>query len=198
MLGTYRTHCLLCPSKEYSLVLPGTYLHLSQVKHVRLKCLTQGTNNETSYISLKTCPKRALSPDDKQRNYYKAPCSNHCATSHCILNDYKDSLFYTECVVTDNQNGALAQCCFTMLRQRSRHCLGESLLLCFTSVLGLRPPGLEFRILCGGHHSSHHPQEVLLAQFSLYVHKSGLEPDSFHFIFFIIVRDGKILHSLNE
>ena len=31
--------------------------------------------------------------------------------------------------------------------------------------------------------SSHHPQEVLLALFSLYVHKGGLKPDSFHFIF---------------
>ena len=31
-------------------------------------------------------------------------------------------------------------------------------------------------------HSSHHPREVLLAQFSLYVHKNGLQPDSFHFI----------------
>ena len=31
--------------------------------------------------------------------------------------------------------------------------------------------------------SSHYPQEVLLAQFSLYVHKGGLKPDSFHFIF---------------
>ena len=31
--------------------------------------------------------------------------------------------------------------------------------------------------------SSHHPQEVLLAQFSLYVHKGGLKPDSFHFHF---------------
>ena len=29
--------------------------------------------------------------------------------------------------------------------------------------------------------SSHHSQEVLLVQFSLYVHKSGLKPDSFHF-----------------
>ena len=29
--------------------------------------------------------------------------------------------------------------------------------------------------------SSHHPQDVLLAQFSLYVHKSGLKSDSFHF-----------------
>ena len=29
--------------------------------------------------------------------------------------------------------------------------------------------------------SSHHPQEVLLAQLSLYVHKGGLKPDSFHF-----------------
>ena len=34
-------------------------------------------------------------------------------------------------------------------------------------------------------HSSHHPQEVLLAQFSLYVHKVGLKPDSFHFHFYI-------------
>ena len=34
--------------------------------------------------------------------------------------------------------------------------------------------------------SSHHPQEVLLAQFSLYVHKGGLKPDSFHFIFTIV------------
>ena len=31
-------------------------------------------------------------------------------------------------------------------------------------------------------HSSHHPQEVLLTQFSLYVHKGGLKPDSFHFV----------------
>ena len=30
--------------------------------------------------------------------------------------------------------------------------------------------------------SSHHPQEVLLAQFSLYVHKGGLKPDSIHFV----------------
>ena len=28
--------------------------------------------------------------------------------------------------------------------------------------------------------SSHHPQEVLQAQFSLFVHKGGLKPDSFH------------------
>ena len=31
-------------------------------------------------------------------------------------------------------------------------------------------------------YSSHHPQEVLLAQFSLYVHKGGLNPQLFHFI----------------
>ena len=51
-------------------------------------------------------------------------------------------------------------------------------------MLGLRPTGFEFRILCMGavpSHSSHYPQEVLLAQFGLYVHKSGLKPDSFHF-----------------
>ena len=31
-------------------------------------------------------------------------------------------------------------------------------------------------------HSSHHPQKVLLAQFSLYVNKGGLKPHSFHFL----------------
>ena len=36
--------------------------------------------------------------------------------------------------------------------------------------------------------SSHHPQEVLLAQFSLYVQKGGLKPDSFHFLFFSLAK----------
>ena len=51
------------------------------------------------------------------------------------------------------------------------------------SVLGLRPPGLKFRIMCleGSVNLIHHPQEVLLAQFSLYVHKGGLKSHSFHF-----------------
>ena len=31
-------------------------------------------------------------------------------------------------------------------------------------------------------HLSHHPQEFLLTQFSLYVHQVGLKPDSSHFI----------------
>ena len=42
-------------------------------------------------------------------------------------------------------------------------------------------------------HSSHHPQEVLQAQFSLYVHKSGLKPDSLHSISFIIFSTEKQL-----
>ena len=40
--------------------------------------------------------------------------------------------------------------------------------------------------------SSHHPQEVLLAQFSLYVHKGGLKPDSFPFYFSIASRSRNI------
>ena len=35
--------------------------------------------------------------------------------------------------------------------------------------------------------SSHYPQEVLLAHFSLYVHKGGLKLDSFHFIFYLSI-----------
>ena len=34
--------------------------------------------------------------------------------------------------------------------------------------------------------SSYHPQEVLLTRSSLYVHKGGIKPDSFHFISFPI------------
>ena len=54
----------------------------------------------------------------------------------------------------------------------------------WSSELGLRPPGFEFRIMCLDgmlSHSSHHPHDVLLAQLSLYVHKGGLKPHSFHF-----------------
>ena len=38
--------------------------------------------------------------------------------------------------------------------------------------------------------SSHHPQEVLLAQFSLYLHKGGLKPYSFHFF----IQPGSYIH----
>ena len=53
------------------------------------------------------------------------------------------------------------------------------------SVLGRRPTGLEFPILCTravSSHSFHHPQEVLLVQFSLYMHNGGLKPHSFSFV----------------
>ena len=42
--------------------------------------------------------------------------------------------------------------------------------------------------------SSHHPQEVLLAQLSLYVHKGGLKPDSFHFFFQRLVFTGMFIY----
>ena len=44
-------------------------------------------------------------------------------------------------------------------------------------------------------HSSHHPQEVLLAQFSLYVLEGGLRTDSFHFILFSFSYVGLISHT---
>ena len=66
------------------------------------------------------------------------------------------------------------------------------------SVIGLRPPGFEFQILSlkvSLSHSSHNPQEVLLAQFSLYAHKCGLISRSFYFISstFLIDRSSKEL-----
>ena len=44
-------------------------------------------------------------------------------------------------------------------------------------------PGLNFEscvLMTVSSHSSYHPQEVLLVQFSLYVHKGGLKLDLFH------------------
>ena len=49
------------------------------------------------------------------------------------------------------------------------------------SVLGLYQ-GPSFELCVWRAVSSHYPQEVLLAQFSLYVHKGDLKPHSFHFI----------------
>ena len=56
-------------------------------------------------------------------------------------------------------------------------------------MLGLRPPGLKFRIMCteGGVISFILPQKAQLAQFSLYVHKSGLKP--IHFTIFLAERN---------
>ena len=42
---------------------------------------------------------------------------------------------------------------------------------------------IQFPLSCANTSDIHHPQEVLLAQFSLYVHKGGLKPYSFHFIY---------------
>ena len=55
------------------------------------------------------------------------------------------------------------------LRDREVACLASDL------------QGLNFESCVWRTVSSHHPQVVLLAQFSLYVHKSGLKPDSFLF-----------------
>ena len=47
--------------------------------------------------------------------------------------------------------------------------------------------------------SSHHPQEVLLVQFSLYVHKVGPKPDSFHFILVPVLKgDIYMIYSLEN
>ena len=46
-------------------------------------------------------------------------------------------------------------------------------------------------------HSSHHPQEVLLAQFSLYVHKGGLKPDLFYFMATIYQVENRLVRISN-
>ena len=55
-------------------------------------------------------------------------------------------------------------------------CLRDRAVAC--SASDRQGPNFEFCVWRAV--SSHHPHKVLLAQFSLYVHKSGLKPDSFH------------------
>ena len=52
-----------------------------------------------------------------------------------------------------------------------------------SSVLGINPPGLEIRIMSSSH-LSHHLQEVLLVQFSIYLYKGDEKPQSLNFILF--------------
>ena len=61
------------------------------------------------------------------------------------------------------------------------------------TILGL-VPGPRIPV---SSHSSHHPQEVLLVQFSLYLHNGGLKPHSFHFIFRNeILKSVKLIHGM--
>ena len=45
-------------------------------------------------------------------------------------------------------------------------------------------------------HSSHNPQEVHLAQFSLYVHDSGLKPNSFYFYLGPVAATSRIVYNM--
>ena len=58
--------------------------------------------------------------------------------------------------------------------------LRDRMVVCSASdIQGLNFESCVWRTVSS--HSSQYPQEVLLARFSLNVHKSGLKPDSFHF-----------------
>ena len=52
----------------------------------------------------------------------------------------------------------------------------------FAVLPGVQYPACVWRPVTS--HSSHHPQAVLMAHFSLHVHKGGLKPHSFNFIYY--------------
>ena len=56
--------------------------------------------------------------------------------------------------------------------------------------------GLNFKSCVWRAVSSDQPREVLLAQFSMYVHKSRLTPDSFHFIFLLWFHTSDFAYSI--
>ena len=89
-------HTVLQPSWRIELivhiaisVLPGTHFHLSQVKHLRVKCLAQNTTSwqcpqiergETWYFSENPAPS-GIRNRTAGSDIGRAPRSNHCAMS---------------------------------------------------------------------------------------------------------------------
>ena len=65
------------------------------------------------------------------------------------------------------------------VQQQSTHTGGGPRVVASTAAFHAKSSGFEFRRTVLSH-SSHHPQEVLLAELSLYVHKGGLKPNLFH------------------
>ena len=68
---------------------------------------------------------------------------------------------------------------------------------CYT---GFKEANVEFCVwMAVSSHSSQHPQEVLLAQFSLYVHEGGIKPHSFiHFLNTILICTMHVFGSYNR
>ena len=82
--------------------------------------------------------------------------------------------------ITEMDNIACGRCSVSQINEFGR---------CIFSQSGRGPWGCGREVACSASdcqgsnfesQSSRHPQEVLLAQFSLYVHKGDLKPDSFH------------------
>ena len=92
-IWTLREHTVLQPLRRIELivhiaisVLPGTHFYLSQVKHLRVKCLAQGHTILTISQDWEERNMIFLSPSGirnrtTSRDIGRAPLSNHCATS---------------------------------------------------------------------------------------------------------------------
>ena len=95
-------------------------------------------------------------------------------TSNCVSRGLQDNMqiFYIIWILYSEVNVTIFRAPFRLIfivgKRRDRE------VACSTSDR----QGSNFEFCVGrtvSSHSSHHPQEVLLAQFSLYVHKSGLK-----------------------
>ena len=83
----------------------------------------------------------------------------------------------TELITRYYSNEKLAQCCFNV---RPTYATLADIKPTFGECAMLARKAITVNIYI-------YPQEVLLAQFSLYVHKGGLKPDSFYFIFLLSI-----------
>ena len=160
-------------------VLPGTHFHLSQVKHLRVKCLVQRHNSETmsqawegrnKIFLWKFCIKRGGGP-----RVVVITAAFHARVRGSVpgLGGLKETEMFLP-------NPRMKVSIVGSLRDREVACSASD-------RQGSNFESCVWRTVSS--QSSHHPQEVLLAQFSLYMHKGGLKPDSFHFI--CIKRDAK-------
>ena len=95
--------------------------------------------------------------------YLEIPENNYRHVDKCCTAGLGTSKFWSLC------------CCTIKLSIVGRLCDRE--VVCSASYL----QGLNFESCVWRTMPSHHPREVVLAQFGLHGHKCGLKPDSFHF-----------------
>ena len=132
------------------------YTRLTRKVYPMLSCINIKTNMGHS---LGNCGRR-----DSKLVFWKPVYANHKDVHHSLLGGLKETKWFLP-------HPRVKVSIVGSLRDREVACSASD-------RQGLNFESCVWRTVSS--QSSHHPQEFLLAQFSLYMHKGGLKPDSFH------------------